>query len=57
PLCSTLLSPEEKDQVGGKKELLAHRRAVPRNSTMSPNNLEHDDAEGWYKMAISYTKR
>ncbi|WMV13391.1 hypothetical protein MTR67_006776 [Solanum verrucosum] len=34
----------------------ANRREVPRSSTMSPNNPEHDKAEGWYKMAVNYTK-
>ncbi|KAG5591411.1 hypothetical protein H5410_041925 [Solanum commersonii] len=24
---------------------------------MSPNDLEHNDAEGWYKMTVNYTKR
>ncbi|WMV59409.1 hypothetical protein MTR67_052794 [Solanum verrucosum] len=24
---------------------------------MSPNDLKHDDAEGWCKMAVNYTKR
>uniref|UniRef100_M1DPW7 Integrase core domain containing protein n=1 Tax=Solanum tuberosum TaxID=4113 RepID=M1DPW7_SOLTU len=45
--CDTrVLSPEGKDQVGGKREQLAHRREVSRSSTMSPNDPEHDDAEG-----------
>uniref|UniRef100_M1DL42 Uncharacterized protein n=1 Tax=Solanum tuberosum TaxID=4113 RepID=M1DL42_SOLTU len=47
--CSSVLSPEGKDQVGGKREQLTHHREVPRNSTMSPNEPEHDDAEGWCK--------
>jgi len=38
------------------REQLMHRRAVPQSSTMSPNNPEHDDAEGWCKMAMNYTK-
>uniref|UniRef100_M1C8B8 Uncharacterized protein n=1 Tax=Solanum tuberosum TaxID=4113 RepID=M1C8B8_SOLTU len=43
------------DQVGGKRDQSAHRREVPRSSTMSPNDLEHDDAEGWCKTAMNYT--
>ncbi|WMV38078.1 hypothetical protein MTR67_031463 [Solanum verrucosum] len=54
--CYSVLSPEEKDLVGGKREQLAHCRAVSRRSTMPPNNPKHDDAEGWYKMVINYTK-
>uniref|UniRef100_M1DVY4 Uncharacterized protein n=1 Tax=Solanum tuberosum TaxID=4113 RepID=M1DVY4_SOLTU len=53
---SGVLSPEEKDQVGGKREQLAHHQVVARSSTMPPNNPEHDDAEGWYKTAMNYTK-
>uniref|UniRef100_M1DA01 Uncharacterized protein n=1 Tax=Solanum tuberosum TaxID=4113 RepID=M1DA01_SOLTU len=45
-----------KDQVNGKREQSAHRREVPRSSTMSPNDLEHDDVEGWCKTAMNYTK-
>ncbi|WMV58877.1 hypothetical protein MTR67_052262, partial [Solanum verrucosum] len=33
---SNALSPEEKDQVGGKMEQSAHRRVVPQSSTMPP---------------------
>uniref|UniRef100_M1D9P9 Uncharacterized protein n=1 Tax=Solanum tuberosum TaxID=4113 RepID=M1D9P9_SOLTU len=44
------------DQVGGKREQSAHRRDVPRDSTMSPNDPQHDDAEGWCKMAMNYIK-
>uniref|UniRef100_M1E136 Integrase core domain containing protein n=1 Tax=Solanum tuberosum TaxID=4113 RepID=M1E136_SOLTU len=54
--CSSVLSPDEKDQVGGKRKQSAHRREVPRRSTMSPINSEHDDVEGWYKTAMNYTK-
>ena len=54
--CSSVLSPEGKDQVDGKKEQLAHRREVLRSSTMSPNDPEHDDAEGWCKTTMNYTK-
>ncbi|KAG5630995.1 hypothetical protein H5410_002712 [Solanum commersonii] len=52
-----VLSPKGKDQVGGKKEQSAHRREVSQSSTMSPNDPEHDDAEGWCKTAMNYTKR
>ncbi|WMV41278.1 hypothetical protein MTR67_034663 [Solanum verrucosum] len=34
-----------------------HRREVLQGSTMSPNDLEHDDAEGWCKTVMNYTKR
>uniref|UniRef100_M1D3M4 Uncharacterized protein n=1 Tax=Solanum tuberosum TaxID=4113 RepID=M1D3M4_SOLTU len=55
--CSSVLSPKGKDQVGGKREQSAHRQEVPRSSTMSPNEPEHDDVEGWCKTAMNYTKR
>ncbi|KAG5599366.1 hypothetical protein H5410_030736 [Solanum commersonii] len=42
--CSSVLSTEGKDQVGGKKKQSAHRRDVSRGNTMSPNDPEHDDA-------------
>uniref|UniRef100_M1DAY1 Uncharacterized protein n=1 Tax=Solanum tuberosum TaxID=4113 RepID=M1DAY1_SOLTU len=48
--------PEGKDQVGGTMEQSALRRAVPLSSTISPNDPEHDDAEGWCKTAKNYTK-
>ncbi|WMV33155.1 hypothetical protein MTR67_026540, partial [Solanum verrucosum] len=54
--CSSVLSHEEKIQVGGKREQSAHHREVPRSSTMSPNDPEHDDAEGWCKPVMNYTK-
>ncbi|WMV46434.1 hypothetical protein MTR67_039819 [Solanum verrucosum] len=54
--CSSVLSPEEKDQVGGNKKQSAHHRAVPRSSTMPPNEPKHDDVEGWCKTATNYTK-
>uniref|UniRef100_M1DUY6 Uncharacterized protein n=1 Tax=Solanum tuberosum TaxID=4113 RepID=M1DUY6_SOLTU len=54
--CSSVLNPEGKDQVGGKREQAAHHREVPRSSTMSPNDPEHDDAEGWCKTVKNYTK-
>uniref|UniRef100_M1DVP4 Integrase core domain containing protein n=1 Tax=Solanum tuberosum TaxID=4113 RepID=M1DVP4_SOLTU len=50
------MSPEEKDQVGGNREQSTHRRAVPRSSTMPPNEQGHDDAEGWCKTVTNYTK-
>uniref|UniRef100_M1DXF1 Uncharacterized protein n=1 Tax=Solanum tuberosum TaxID=4113 RepID=M1DXF1_SOLTU len=52
----SVLSPEGKDQAGKKREQSAHRREVPRSSTMSPNDLDHDDAEGWCKTVMNYTK-
>ena len=55
--CSSVLSPEGKDQVGEKREQSAHCWEVSRSSTMSPNDPKRDDAEGWCKMAMSYTKR
>uniref|UniRef100_M1DXS2 Uncharacterized protein n=1 Tax=Solanum tuberosum TaxID=4113 RepID=M1DXS2_SOLTU len=56
-LVTYVLSPEGKDQVGGKKEQLAHRREFLRSITMSPNDPEHGDAEGLCKTAMNYTKR
>ncbi|WMV32385.1 hypothetical protein MTR67_025770 [Solanum verrucosum] len=43
--CSSVLSPEGKDQVGGINKQSTHHREVLRSSTMSPNDPEHDDAE------------
>uniref|UniRef100_M1DJ77 Uncharacterized protein n=1 Tax=Solanum tuberosum TaxID=4113 RepID=M1DJ77_SOLTU len=54
--CSSVLSPEGKDQVRGKREQSVHRRDVSRGNTMSPNDPEHDDVEGWYKTAMNYIK-
>ncbi|KAG5595089.1 hypothetical protein H5410_036321 [Solanum commersonii] len=54
--CSSVLSPEGKDQVGGDREQSVHHREVPRSSTMSPNELEYNDAKGWCKTAMNYTK-
>uniref|UniRef100_M1DBK2 Uncharacterized protein n=1 Tax=Solanum tuberosum TaxID=4113 RepID=M1DBK2_SOLTU len=54
--CLSVLSPKGKDQVGRKREQSVYRREVLRSSTMSPNDPEHDDAEGWYKMTMNYTK-
>uniref|UniRef100_M1DCL9 Uncharacterized protein n=1 Tax=Solanum tuberosum TaxID=4113 RepID=M1DCL9_SOLTU len=51
-----VLSPEGKDQVGGDREQSTHHREVQRSSTMSPNDPEYDDAEGWCKTAMNYTK-
>uniref|UniRef100_M1DVR6 Integrase core domain containing protein n=1 Tax=Solanum tuberosum TaxID=4113 RepID=M1DVR6_SOLTU len=51
------LSPEGKDQVGEKREQSTHHREIPRSSTMSPNDPDHDDAEGWCKTMVNYTKR
>uniref|UniRef100_M1DFP4 Uncharacterized protein n=1 Tax=Solanum tuberosum TaxID=4113 RepID=M1DFP4_SOLTU len=54
---SSVLSPEGKDQVGGKRVQSVHHREVSRSSTMSPNDPEHDDAESWCKTVMNYTKR
>uniref|UniRef100_M1DCF3 Uncharacterized protein n=1 Tax=Solanum tuberosum TaxID=4113 RepID=M1DCF3_SOLTU len=45
-----------KGRIEDHRVHLAYRRGVPRSSTMSPNDPEHDDAEGWCKMAMNYTK-
>ncbi|WMV13631.1 hypothetical protein MTR67_007016 [Solanum verrucosum] len=50
-----VLSPEGKDQVGGKKEQLVDCREVPLNNTMSPNDPEHNDAKGWGNTTMNYT--
>ncbi|KAG5619750.1 hypothetical protein H5410_004968 [Solanum commersonii] len=42
---SSVLSPKGKDQVGDEREQSACRRTVPRSSTISPNDPEHEDAE------------
>ncbi|WMV41107.1 hypothetical protein MTR67_034492, partial [Solanum verrucosum] len=55
-VCSNVLSPKGKNQVGRKREQLVHRREVSRNSTMSSNDPEHDDFEGWCKTVMNYTK-
>uniref|UniRef100_M1DPN4 Putative plant transposon protein domain-containing protein n=1 Tax=Solanum tuberosum TaxID=4113 RepID=M1DPN4_SOLTU len=52
----SVLSPEGKDQVDGKRKQSAHHRTVPRSSTMSPNDPEQDNAEGWCKTAMNYIK-
>ena len=44
--CSSVLSPEGKDQVGDEKEHSACRWTVPRGSTISPNDSEREDDEG-----------
>ncbi|KAG5605866.1 hypothetical protein H5410_027358 [Solanum commersonii] len=44
--CSNVLSTEGKDQVRGKRVQSMHHQEVPQSSTMSPNDLEHDDVEG-----------
>uniref|UniRef100_M1DVV3 Polyprotein protein n=1 Tax=Solanum tuberosum TaxID=4113 RepID=M1DVV3_SOLTU len=54
--CSSVRSLEGKDPVSGKRDQSAHRQTVPRSSTMSPNDPEHDDAEGWCKTVMNYTK-
>ncbi|WMV24516.1 hypothetical protein MTR67_017901 [Solanum verrucosum] len=54
--CSSVLSPEGKDQVGRKRKQSVHRREVLQSSTMSTNDPEHDDAEGWCKTVMNYTK-
>uniref|UniRef100_M1DLF3 Uncharacterized protein n=1 Tax=Solanum tuberosum TaxID=4113 RepID=M1DLF3_SOLTU len=53
---TSVLNHEGKDQVGGKSEQSTHHRAVLRSITMSPNDPEHDDAEGWCKKGMNYTK-
>ncbi|WMV30643.1 hypothetical protein MTR67_024028 [Solanum verrucosum] len=53
--CSIVLSLEGNDRVGRKREQSAHRREVSQSSTMSPNDPEHDDAEGWCKTTMTYT--
>ncbi|KAG5630763.1 hypothetical protein H5410_002480 [Solanum commersonii] len=42
---SSVLSPEEKVQVGDAKDQSACRRTVPRSSTISPNDSECENAE------------
>uniref|UniRef100_M1DSP8 Uncharacterized protein n=1 Tax=Solanum tuberosum TaxID=4113 RepID=M1DSP8_SOLTU len=54
--CSSVLSPEGKDQIGGKTEQSVHRQKVPLISTVSANDPEHDDVKGWCKTAMNYTK-
>ncbi|WMV49556.1 hypothetical protein MTR67_042941 [Solanum verrucosum] len=54
--CSSLLSAEGKDQVGRKMKQSAHHREIPRSNTISPNDSEHDNAEGWCKMTMNYTE-
>ncbi|WMV58823.1 hypothetical protein MTR67_052208, partial [Solanum verrucosum] len=54
--CSSVLSPEGKEQIGGEKEQSTYRRATPRSSATSPNYPEHDDAKGWCKTTMNYTK-
>ncbi|WMV20029.1 hypothetical protein MTR67_013414 [Solanum verrucosum] len=44
------------DQIGRDKEQSAHSQEVPRSNTMSPNDPEYDDVEGWCKTAMNYTK-
>ncbi|WMV30261.1 hypothetical protein MTR67_023646, partial [Solanum verrucosum] len=53
---SSVLSPGKKEQIGDENEQSVHRRVVLQSSTMSPNDLEHDDAGGWCNMAMNYTK-
>uniref|UniRef100_M1D8G7 Uncharacterized protein n=1 Tax=Solanum tuberosum TaxID=4113 RepID=M1D8G7_SOLTU len=42
----SVLSPEGKDQISGEMEQSACRRAVPRSSTILPNDQRREDAEG-----------
>ncbi|KAG5586968.1 hypothetical protein H5410_047402 [Solanum commersonii] len=44
--CSSVLSLERKDQIDSGKEQSACHRAVPRSSTISPNDPKHDDVVG-----------
>ncbi|KAG5575471.1 hypothetical protein H5410_055605 [Solanum commersonii] len=45
-VAKSVLSPEGKDQIGGEKEQSVYRLAIPRSSTMSPNDPKRDDAKG-----------
>ena len=54
--CSSVPSPERKDQIDGEKEQSACRREIPWSSTMSPNDPKHDDAEGQSKTTMKLTK-
>ncbi|KAG5631677.1 hypothetical protein H5410_003394 [Solanum commersonii] len=53
---SSVLSLERKDQIGDEREQLAHHRAVPRSSSLSPNELTREDAEGKSIKAMNKTK-
>ncbi|KAG5590359.1 hypothetical protein H5410_040873 [Solanum commersonii] len=48
--------PLRKGSTRQKREQLAHCRAVSQSSTMSSNNTEHYDAEGWCNTATNYIK-
>uniref|UniRef100_M1DBX7 Uncharacterized protein n=1 Tax=Solanum tuberosum TaxID=4113 RepID=M1DBX7_SOLTU len=44
--CSSVLSPEGKEQIGGEKEQSAYHQATTQSSATSPNNLTQKDAKG-----------
>uniref|UniRef100_M1DU00 Uncharacterized protein n=1 Tax=Solanum tuberosum TaxID=4113 RepID=M1DU00_SOLTU len=51
-----VLSPGGKDQVGDEKEQSAHRRTVPRSSTIFPNDSKCEYVEGKSRKAMNQTK-
>ncbi|WMV41597.1 hypothetical protein MTR67_034982, partial [Solanum verrucosum] len=51
-----VLSPKRKDQISSKKKQSTCRRAVPRSSTIPPNDLGREDAEGKSRKAMKQTK-
>ncbi|KAG5591338.1 hypothetical protein H5410_041852 [Solanum commersonii] len=51
-----VLSLEGNDQVGEEREKSVNSREAPRSSFMSPNDPKHEDAEGWCKTMMNYTK-
>ncbi|KAG5586332.1 hypothetical protein H5410_046766 [Solanum commersonii] len=55
-LSFSVLSLEGKDQVSDEKEQLALHRIVSRNSTISPNDPEREDAKGKSEKAMKQTK-
>ncbi|KAG5631656.1 hypothetical protein H5410_003373 [Solanum commersonii] len=44
--CSSVLSPEGKDQDGDEMEHSACRRVVSRSCTISPNDSKREEVEG-----------
>ncbi|WMV18457.1 hypothetical protein MTR67_011842 [Solanum verrucosum] len=53
--CSSVLSPEGKEQIRGEKEQSAYRRETPRSSATLPNYPGHKDAEGLRVFHLSLT--
>uniref|UniRef100_M1DSG8 Uncharacterized protein n=1 Tax=Solanum tuberosum TaxID=4113 RepID=M1DSG8_SOLTU len=49
--CSSVLSPEGKDQIGSKKKQSSYHQAALRSRTMSPNDPKHDDVEDTLSIA------